>query len=90
MTPAQLLESYRKDLRTSEWLDRWNETPAGRSTGLHGASGSLKAIAAACATFALGRLVVVRSDKEDAAYFFNDLENSLLFQYGSKYNRHVV
>ena len=77
MTPAQLLESYRKDLRTSEWLDRWNETPAGRSTGLHGASGSLKAIAAACATFALGRLVVVRSDKEDAAYFFNDLEKLL-------------
>ena len=77
MTPDHLLERYRKDLRTTEWLERWNETPAGRSTGLHGASGSLKALAAACATVALRRLVVVRSDKEDAAYFFNDLEKLL-------------
>ena len=73
-----LLDAYRADARLHAFLAAWSTTPAGSPVGLSGVRGSLKSVLAALAWEALQRpLVVVRSDKEDAAYFLNDLEKLL-------------
>ena len=78
MTPSDLLKHYRNDPRIAEWLRTWSALKPGESVGLHGAAGSLKSVAAACASEQSDApLVVVRLDKEDAAYFFNDVEKLL-------------
>ncbi len=73
-----LLDAYRADARFNSLLKSWLDLPPGKSLGLSGVRGSLKSVLAALAVDTTGQsLVVVRSDKEDAAYFLNDCEKLL-------------
>ncbi|MDA8787955.1 transcription-repair coupling factor [Schleiferiaceae bacterium] len=73
-----LLDAYRADARLHALLRAWSAPPADSPVGLSGVRGSLKAVIAALAWEALQRpMILVRSDKEDAAYFLNDLEKLL-------------
>ncbi|MFZ9732394.1 MAG: hypothetical protein ACO3BA_03420, partial [Schleiferiaceae bacterium] len=59
-------------------MRRWTAAAPGTPEALSGAAGSLPSVVAALALTELKQsLVVVRSDKEEAAYFFNDLEKLL-------------
>ena len=76
--PSSLLSIYRSDRRVADFLRRWTAAAPGSPEALSGAAGSLPAVVAASALLELKRpIVVVRSDKEEAAYFFNDLEKLL-------------
>ena len=76
--PNSLLSLYRGDRRLNEFLRRWGTAPKGERVALSGAAGSLPALVAASALTELKQtIVVLRSDKEEAAYFLNDLEKLL-------------
>jgi transcription-repair coupling factor (superfamily II helicase) len=76
--PSSFLEIYRSDPRVAAFLRTWASAEAGSHVPLCGAAGSLQAVVAASALLELQRpMVVLRSDKEEAAYFFNDLEKLL-------------
>ena len=62
----------------ADFLRRWTAAAPGQPERLSGASGSLPSVVAALALTELQQsVVVVRSDKEEAAYFFNDLQKLL-------------
>jgi len=76
--PNSLLSLYRGDRRLNEFLRHWATAPNGERVAISGAAGSLKALVAASALLELKRsMVILRSDKEEAAYFLNDLEKLL-------------
>ncbi len=76
--PNSFLEIYRSDPRVAAFLRTWASAAAGSQVPLCGAAGSLQAVVAASALLELKRpIVLLRSDKEEAAYFFNDLEKLL-------------
>lgn len=76
--PNSLLRLYRGDRRLNEFLRHWATAPLGERVALSGAAGSLPALVAASALTELKQtIVVLRSDKEEAAYFLNDLEKLL-------------
>ena len=78
MNPATLLAVYASDSRVLSWIKQWNSLQPGESLALSGVAGSLKAIAVAATSESLKRpILVVRSDKEEAAYFYNDVEKLL-------------
>ena len=73
-----LLDAYRADARLHALLDAWQRTPPGQPVGLSGVLGSLSSVTAALTLQTLKKtLLVVRSDKEEAAYFLNDVEKLL-------------
>ena len=76
--PNSFLEIYRSDPRVAAFLRTWASAAAGSQVPLCGAAGSLQAVVAASALLELKRpMIMLRSDKEEAAYFFNDLEKLL-------------
>lgn len=76
--PNSFLEIYRSDPRVAAFLRTWASAAAGSHVPLCGAAGSLQAVVAASALLELKRpIILLRSDKEEAAYFFNDLEKLL-------------
>jgi len=73
-----LLDAYRADARFHGLLNAWLDLPPGDALGLGGVRGSLKSVLAVLALEQSQKhVLVVRSDKEDAAYFLNDCEKLL-------------
>ncbi len=73
-----LLDAYRADARLHALVRAWHSPPSGSPVGLSGVRGSLKSVLAALAWEGLQHpMIILRSDKEDAAYFLNDLEKLL-------------
>jgi transcription-repair coupling factor (superfamily II helicase) len=78
MRVTDLIQSYLKDSRFREFYTKWTDGKAGESIHLIGLKGSLTSIIAACTYQKSNKsLIIVRSDKEEAAYFYNDLQKLL-------------
>ena len=78
MRVKDLIPSYLKDSRFREFYTKWTESEPGKSIQLIGLKGSLTSVIAAC-TYQKSKksIIIVRSNKEEAAYFYNDLQKLL-------------
>ena len=75
MTATTLIDIYSEDPRLNDWAEAWRTANPGTATALTGVQGSLQAVAAAAACHVLQKkIIVIRRDREEAAYFYNDLE----------------
>lgn len=82
-----LIKSYYDDVRISEISQHIKNHNKTLVSGLHGSSKPV--VVAACMKQATGQHFVVCSDRESAAYFYNDLEN-LLGEQELDYNKKQV
>ncbi|CAI8343570.1 MAG: Transcription-repair-coupling factor [Owenweeksia sp. TMED14] len=78
MLAKNLITNYLKDSRFREFYNNWVTSKPGDIVHIHGTRGSLTSLIAAC-TFQKSNksILIIRSDKEEAAYFLNDLEKLL-------------
>ncbi len=75
MNAKEILSLYGNQPTVQEWLSKLNNTPPGKSLGLTGVSGSFISVLSALSYENDGHpLLLVLTDKEEAAYILNDLE----------------
>lgn len=78
MNAKELLSLYAADHQVQSWLSSLRDTPSGSALGLDGVPGSLISTLAAVSYESDERpLLLVMTDKEEAAYVLNDLEKLL-------------
>lgn len=78
MNAKDVLSLYAEQPLVNQWLNRLRDTPTGSALGLDGVPGSLISVLAATSYLNEEHpLLLVMTDKEEAAYVLNDIERLL-------------
>ena len=78
MQEKELITKYQKDSRFIDFFESWSTENKGNTIPINGLSGSSIPLIAACTFVKSGKSwIIIRREKEEAAYFFNDLEKLL-------------
>jgi len=78
MQEKELITQYQKDSRFINFFESWSTENKGNIIPINGLLGSSIPLIAACTFVKSGKSwIIIRREKEEAAYFFNDLEKLL-------------